>query len=269
MKITRLSEYDIRCVLTEEELSGYGINLDDILEKSEKTKKFFRDILSQAVQILDMKRANGIHMASAQITVMQDNSISIIFHEASLDDALRKISGGDEEKAEELKNRLEKEITVQSEKQGPELSIAMRREILDIMEEQLRLGGNASAEAMSELKSLRAELDREEQELNDKPRSFVAVFDNLEKVISYCSTVRSAGSVISRLYKSAKDGKYYLFVLNYRMDTKVYQGLRMMVNEFGSIASMSAAGRSHLIESSEVIIEEDAFKHLASLAAPV
>ena len=48
----------------------------------------------------------------------------------------------------------------------PELPIDMKRELLDMMEEQLKNGGEGSTEALSEIRQLRAELDAQEANRN-------------------------------------------------------------------------------------------------------
>ncbi|MCR4590461.1 MAG: adaptor protein MecA [Lachnospiraceae bacterium] len=80
MKFTRLGKNEIRCVLSEEELVSFGIDLDDILEKNVKSGKFFNEILSRAVQALGEQSAEEIRGCSAQISILKDRSISILFH---------------------------------------------------------------------------------------------------------------------------------------------------------------------------------------------
>ena len=79
MIFTRLGENEIRCVLSEEEFISFGIDLDDILEKNVKSGRFFNEILTQAMEALGEKDAR-IRGCSAQINVMEDRSISILFH---------------------------------------------------------------------------------------------------------------------------------------------------------------------------------------------
>ena len=80
MKFTRLGENEIRCVLSEEELISFGIDLDDILEKNVKSGKFFNEILSRAVLALGEPVTGEIKGCSAQISILKDRSISILFH---------------------------------------------------------------------------------------------------------------------------------------------------------------------------------------------
>jgi len=80
MKFTKLGENEIRCVLTEEEMISFGIDLDDILEKNSKSGRFFNEILSQAAIALGESSADALRGSSAQISVLKDRSISILFH---------------------------------------------------------------------------------------------------------------------------------------------------------------------------------------------
>jgi len=80
MKFTRVGENEIRCILTEEELVSFGIDLDDILEKNVKSGKFFNEILSRAFLALGEQSVDEIRGCSAQISVLKDRSISILFH---------------------------------------------------------------------------------------------------------------------------------------------------------------------------------------------
>lgn len=99
MKFSRISENEIRCILSEEELISFGIDLDDILEKNGKSGRFFNEILSRAVLALGEESAEEIKGCSAQISVMKDRSISILFHTRKTDvltefaDRLREAEG--------------------------------------------------------------------------------------------------------------------------------------------------------------------------------
>lgn len=78
MKVTRVGENEIRCILSEEEMVAFGIDLDDILEKNIKSGKFFNEILSRAATALGEADAGELRGCSAQISVLDDRSISIL-----------------------------------------------------------------------------------------------------------------------------------------------------------------------------------------------
>ncbi len=271
MKFTKLSDTDIRCIISEQELSNNGLNLDDIMAKTDETKRFFRQLMDQATRKLGMAHGNGIHMASAQISILEDRSISIIFHEANLDEALEHVTGGDSEKTERLKNQIEEQVRMQKDK-IPELPVTMKRELLDMMEDQLNQSGNASREALSEIRALRAELEAQEQ--NEQiiaevkaamKRSFVVRFEELEEARLYADSCTSANHIVSSLYKFSQDEAYYLSVQHSVLPDKVYEGVKTLASEFGEVVTLQPAARQFLFENSEVIIEDDAVDILKGL----
>ena len=230
MKFQRLNENEIRCVLSEADLTRFGIKLDDILEKSDKTLKFFSEILREAFIALGIKGAGEIRVASAQISVLPDNSISIIFHDCRRD-----------------------------------LSLDIRREILDMMEEQLKLGGNGCLEALSEIRALREELELEEKEFLKEKASFVVSFPSLNEAIDYISGCGAVSRVVSSLYKDRRNGSYLLFVLKHILSDSVFQRLKLIAGEYGRVMELSIAGEVFLLENSDCIIKENAFGGLRSL----
>ncbi len=239
MKFTRLNDDEIRCVLTEDELGDFGIDLDDIITKNNRTANFFKTLLSEAAKTLGMSDASEIRMASAQISVLKDNSISIVFH-------------GNKRK----------------------LSTEVRREILDMMEEQLRLGGNDSPEAMSELQMLRDTLDSEdamtaEEKQSDHDSSasvsFMAAFRSLEDTIHYSRAVRAAEKAESRLYVSEKRDVYYLLVMKNTLTDLNFRRSRLIAMEFGDVLPVDTAGKAYIAEKNEVLIANGALKKLAEL----
>ena len=78
MKVTRVGKNEIRCILSQEEMVEFGIDLDDILEKNNKSGKFFNEILSRAASALGETDPGELRGCSAQISVLNDRSISIL-----------------------------------------------------------------------------------------------------------------------------------------------------------------------------------------------
>ncbi len=233
MKFTRLNDNEIRCVLSEDELGDYGIDLDDIVTKNARTGKFFAEILSEAVRTLGIENVDVIRMASAQITVLKDNTISIVFN-----------------------------------KSRKKLSAEVRREILEMMEEQLRLGGNDSPEAMAELDLLKETIDREEEEEKEASgvpiiTSFIAKFDDLEDAVMYARSCRSAGRAESRLYVTEKRDAYYLLVIKGHLTEQTFRRICLIAMEFGELVRLDAAGKAYLEERYEKLIAEKAIEKLA------
>ena len=261
MKFTRLGENDIRCVISESELVDYGLDLDDIIERRGRTREFFRQILDMATKELGIAKRDGLHLASAQISVLKDNSLSIIFHEASIEEVLKHLTGDNGEKARRLKEDIEEAIRKNPEK----LSKGIRNEIVDAMEERLRAEGNMSPAVQSEIRQIRNEIANDPDAPDEEePRYRLGIirFDSMDAVISYCSVTAYEGEIVSSLYKSKKDHAYYLLMLRGSMDLSIFSRLLYIASEYGSVLDLSNAGRAYLIAPCEPVVKEDAYQKM-------
>lgn len=266
MKFTRLGENDIMCVISESELIDYGLDLDDIIEHRGRTKEFFRQVLDMAVRELGMQHRDGLHLASAQISLMKDNSLSIVFHEASIEEILMNLTGDDRAKAEKLRKDIEEAIRTNPKK----LTNQIRSRILDALEERLREEGALTPSAEAELNQIRDEIRGDENRQpawEMKYRVGVIRFQKMDDAIEYCGVMDYQGEVASELYKSRKDGGYYLVMHRNEIEMAVFSRLLYTASEYGSVLDLSDAGRAFLISQSECLIEGDAFRKLKGVAA--
>ncbi len=269
MKFTRISDREIKCVLSEEELVHYGIDLDDILEKTDRIKPFFKDIMDMAAARLGIDKSEGIHIASAQISVLKDNSISIVFHSSDLSEGLDKVPGA-QSRIERIKSRLTKAL--EDEEDPSHISAELRREILDMLEEQLMAEGNYSAEAMSQLRQLREEVDSEElsgvsKHSGNGTDSFVIRFENMDDAINYCSRFHLGTEVTSTLFKGRDDGRFYLFIMRGNLNSEYYQFLKLMAYEYGVPEPDSMSRHTYIVDNSETMIFGNAFSALSGVDA--
>ncbi len=210
MKFTKLGENEIRCILSEEEMFSFGIDLDDILEKNVKSGRFFNEILSQAVIALGEEDAFRIRGCSAQINVMKDRSISILFHTRK-DDSL----------SERFKNPFEAD----------------------------RISRHA-------LKS---------QEKSADSNSLLISFKTMDDAVAFCKSMKDGGHIVSRFYKNNKNGEFVLFMLGYACDEDLFKKLKVRAHEFGRVNPDMTASKIHIMDNSELLIEDDAFFSLSKL----
>ncbi len=272
MKITKISDNEIRCILSEEELVSFGINLDDILEKSERTRDFFRQIMNLAARELGIDQSEGVHLASAQITVLKNNSLSIVFHSSDLSDALRRIAGGDVQKFVKLKSDISQAIENGA---NNELTYEIKKDLLDMMEAQLRSEGNDSPEALSELEELRSELEAQAEEEGlrrlerakeeEEKQCVVVRFSSVDAAIDYCArfTIPEEG-ITSSFFRSERDDSYYLFILRGKMSEELFKKLKIMSGEYGELVADSMSRRTFIVDHSKLLISGDAMAKLST-----
>ena len=243
MKFTRLGENDIMCIISETELIDYGLALDDIIEHRGRTKEFFRQVLDMAVRELGMQHRDGLHLASAQISLMKDNSLSIVFHEASVDEVLMHLTGDDREKAQSLKADREEAI--------------------------LRQEGVLSPAVESELRQIRDEIQNGQdlmKEAEARYKTGAIRFLKMDDAIDYCGVMDYEGEIESDFYKSRKDGGFYLIIRRNEMGLAAFSRLLYTASEYGSVLDLSDAGLAYLISQSECLIGGDAFQRLKEVA---
>ncbi|MCR4908384.1 MAG: adaptor protein MecA [Lachnospiraceae bacterium] len=270
MKITKISDNEIRCVLSEEELVSFGINLDDILEKSEKTRDFFRQIMNLAARELGIDQSEGVHLASAQITVLKNNSLSIVFHSSDLTDALKRITGGDVQKLVKLKS----DITQAIEQGGNNaLTYEIKRDLLDMMEAQLKSEGNDSPEALSELNELRADLEAQAEEEGIKlekereeteKQCMVVRFSSIDDAIDYCARFNlPEEGITSSFFRSERENAWYLFILRGRMSEELFKKLKILSGEYGELMADNLSRRTFIADHSKMLFSGDAMEKLS------
>ncbi len=265
MKFTKLGEKDIRCVISESELIDFGLNLDDIIERNGRTKEFFRQILDIGSKQLGMSKGDGLHLASAQISVLKDNSLSIIFHETSVDEILDNLAGDDKERIEKLKKSIEEAIKTDPKR----LPKNIRNEIVNIMEERIKSEGNMTPAVMAEIRQIREEIERDEANnmalSENRYKMCVIRFVSLDDAIKYCAITNYPDGFESSLYKSKTEEEFFLVISRNDMSLEKYSSILFGASEFGSVMELSGAGRAFLISQSELMIEEDAYHKLKSL----
>ncbi|MCR5627680.1 MAG: adaptor protein MecA [Lachnospiraceae bacterium] len=266
MKFTKINDREIKCILTEDELVSFGIDLDDIIEKSERTKPFFRTIMDMAADHLGIKDEGGLHIASAQISVLKDNSISILFHSSDVADTIRKYPGV----SEKINNIREKIANLIGDRRSEEnIASDLKHDILNILEEQLKAEGNFSAEALSQLKELHEEIDAGRGSDNtlegtDK-ESFVVRFENINECIDYCRLFGKGSNIASSLFREEKTGRYYLFALRGGSLSENFKIAKLMANEYGVLEGDSLARRTYIVDNSDLILSIDAMERLADI----
>ena len=77
MEYKRIDENTIRCIVTEEDMENFGLNLDEFLSHSGRSDEFLQYIVSEARDELGYENDKGI--VSMRLEVLSDRRISITF----------------------------------------------------------------------------------------------------------------------------------------------------------------------------------------------
>lgn len=77
MEYKKIDENTIRCIVTEEDMESFGLNLDEFLSHSGRSDEFLQYIVSEARDELGYQNDRGI--VSMRLELLNDRRIAITF----------------------------------------------------------------------------------------------------------------------------------------------------------------------------------------------
>lgn len=233
MEYKRIDENTIRCIVTEEDMESFGLNLDEFLSHSGRSDEFLQYIVSEARDELGYQNDKGI--VSMRLELLNDKRIAITF------------GSGDEQQIREQVLKYLKDLAESR-----------------IMQEIGRLFGEKqkAAPPAQENQTRTAERAAETTgELNEPYRMYC--FESLRDVISYCRAVGLKQPIRSHLYKEKEN--YYLIVERYRISEYHFNLLTAVAFDYGKVIAGPEHLYSHLQEHGELLIDSRAVGTLRKL----
>ena len=79
MEFSRVGQHTIKCVITEDEITGLGYSIDDIMSNGDKTQEFMNHIFDLAEQEFDMDFELGVKTVRADF--LPNHTVSLTFSE--------------------------------------------------------------------------------------------------------------------------------------------------------------------------------------------
>lgn len=77
MKYKKINEATVQCIISEDDMTEYGLTLSDIFERNEKGEEFLRDIIERAHEEVGYQISNG--NIAMQITPLKDRGLVVTF----------------------------------------------------------------------------------------------------------------------------------------------------------------------------------------------
>ena len=246
MKIERLNDNQIRCILTKDDLASRQIKLSELAYGSEKTKELFRDMMEQASNDLGFE-ANDIPLMIEAIPLPNECIVLII----------TKV-----EEPEELDTRFSKFAPSPESRQ----------------EEAFDFGSVLPEGADNVLDIFRKLIDRhlKEAENEEQPTDAIAlateldltqmyVFPNLDTVLRAAQVLKDYYKGSNSLYRLNRDGKYCLIVRKSSHSPEEFNKICNILSEYGSGETYAPACEAYLAEHEELMVKEEALQKLALL----
>ena len=253
MKIEKVNDRQIRCILTGEDLAKRQLKLSELAYGTEKARSLFRDMMEQAAFQYGFEADDSPLMIEA-IPLSSDSIVLVVTkvdHPEELDTRFSNFapsvqgsvpSGGQ-----------------QADQPSPfgRLMDSLRREMAaDTNGQETGAEGQAPADNSKESEAFR--------QFVFTNRLFA--FQTLGDAVRAASMTGGSFTGRSSLYHADSDDLYYLFLTMPDMDTvKAMQHVLAVISEYGHSEPISYAREQHLKEHSRILCENDALSRLAEL----
>lgn len=280
MKIEKISENQIRCTLTREDLASRKINLHELAYGSEKAKLLFQDMMQEAFRECGFTVDNSPLMIEA-IPLSGETLVLIITrvdNPEELDSRFARFSSEDGssgfgESPSETMSSLDDIVNLISrlssgvKSQGGKNSASKKGSSSDTG--ILPLEGSASGKAASAGSKSAANKDSSSAAPEAADRKFdltrFFLFRDLDIVIRAAGAVRADYKGWNSLFKNPDDGNYYLIL---RMDDTPAQEFNRVCNvltEYGVAVDYTGGMEEFFAEHMHTIISANALEVLRDL----
>ena len=261
MTFKRINQDTVCCILTEDDMLEYGVELEDFIMNKDKVQDVLHNIVERAVDELGLDMQRG-GMLSLQIMPLPDNSVSIIFSEKGqinlmdMINQLKKALGN----MDDLR-KLQQEAGGLGLAEAPALMEPKKAHGNE--QEKDNKTSESAQKGEKKNKSIKGEKqDKETTESKLRIYAFQSLFDAAE----FCSYVPTKTKVISQLYKEPKSEVYYLVFTKSKLTKKEFARVCSKAVEFGKFISDDPVRAAYMEEHYEHIVEEKAVRELRKFA---
>lgn len=266
MRITRVDSETVRCLITADDLSEQGIQLQDFFEHKQEAMDFLKGVLQQAIEEVDY-HPTGAYMPM-QITVLPDQSLSLTLSENSEEafaDLLRMLT---DQMGLKLPNQLLTELGEVEE--GERIKkigefLQSLKNFTSSMRDLIGQDGEENGESAQETEQPGLpQLDlRAENQLHFS--SYIFSFRQMRNVIDCCRQIPSDVVLGSALYKDTSKNVYYLLVRRMETPARTFAAIFTLLYEYGSFMTTDEKMISSMSESQECLMAEHAIEQLRGL----
>jgi len=250
MKIEKISDSQIRCTLSKEDLADRELRLSELAYGTEKAKALFRDMMQQASYELGFE-ADDIPLMIEAIPVSPECLVLVITKVEDpdeLDTRFSKFSNSHSED-EDLSDESDDEPIAED-------LLNCFDQLSEILDEEEPIEQEPETPAEDETKSVK--------EVNVPVNLYkVFSFKTLDDVIQMSSSMISLYHGENTLYKDAQNQVYYLVVYKSILTPEEYNRACNLISEFGTPLKSTYATVSYFEEHFEVIVKTDAIQILS------
>lgn len=238
MKIEKLSDKQIRCTLTRDDLIDRRIKLSELAYGTEKAKALFRELIQQANFEFGFE-AEDIPLMVEAIPLSSESLILIV---TKVDDP------------DELDTRFSRFTGYDGDDDFDDDDFDDEDGDDEVMDLFRRFKGNDAQDAAKQ---------RLDSDADNDFRTFVFEMPTLQQVMEIAKVVSSYYKGESVLYKDNRYGVYILALSQNGTDRNAFERVCNTVSEYGKIRRTEEATLSYMNEHFDVLVSKDALKKLA------
>ncbi|MDO5131736.1 MAG: adaptor protein MecA [Eubacteriales bacterium] len=245
MKITRINENTISCIISPEDLRANGIRLDDFFERKKEAVDFIRGIVAQAA-ISENFDLQG-ELTTMRVSVLPDHSLSLLITKEETEEGVAK-------EVRKLAQRLFESIAARAAEKAKEQE----------QEEAEEDPSDSLVKALLEEKTPEeGAKDGGKKKENDgacgkKQDAFMFSFYSVRDAMDCCRVFANIGQVDSSFYYLREDDVYFLIVRRLDNTPADFERLVLSANEFGELVTSHEQYISYVREHGVCIAAEHA-----------
>ncbi len=264
MKIERINDNQIRCVLTKTDLIERHLRISELAYGSEKAKEFFRDMMEQASIDFGFE-ADDIPLMIEAIPTSRDSIVLVITKVEDPAEFEKRFSHFSPESDEEIDENDEKfEIIDESDEEDEEEFVDCFDQFKDLID-HLSTSEDNEDKFIPLYETLRP--DKKKKKSGKKKELYaedskVYSFSGLEQIIEVARIVGSYYQGKNTLWKNEVNHRYYLY-LTYANKLSEYLKVCDTVGEYGTPEFVTFATKAYFDEHYKVIIRDRALLTLS------
>ncbi|SET38595.1 adaptor protein MecA [[Clostridium] polysaccharolyticum] len=222
MEFIRIDDNTVRCIVNEDDMREYDVELDDFLKNRSKVQEFLHTIVERASDEVGYEPKDGL--LAMQIMMLPKNRLAITFSEKmdekdDLGDIIQQLAGATIEKVSSLKELFEQEV---------------------------------------EEKKIQPVVNEKKKSVNVQMQIYV--FDKMNDFEEFSCIIPDKLTVKSSLYKDEKKNQYYAILEKGRLSKVNYSSICTMASEYGRFVSEKEDRRAFVEEHFSCLILNRAIK---------
>ena len=262
MKIEKISDNQIRCILTGEDLAERQLKLSELAYGTDKARRLFQDMMQQASFELGFEAENIPLMIEA--VPLSSDSIALIVTKV--------------ENPDELDSRFASFApSVEKDAAGTASEPSAFEQLMESLRDLLPPQKSASADDATARSSSEDSSNAPSQTQSAQQRSLARlreyamthrlyVFESMSGLISAAHRIDRSFTGHSALYQDPEEHLYYLFLgTKDQQETLTMQSVFAILSEYGHAQHFAYAREQSLLEHCRILIENDALERLAGI----